>query len=333
MSKLKVGFIGAGGITHAHLPQLKERSDAVQLVGVTDINEEASKGLVEQYGIERIFANYQEMLPEVDAVVICLPTHLHADIAVACLEAGKAVFCEKPLARTLEDCQRIKDAAEKSGSPLQVGFVRRFDEDWGTFHKAVQAGKIGRPVVWHDVASGYGPLAPWFNQDEQGGGPFLDGCIHNIDFALSMFGPAKYAFATGRTNREGNTSIDTGSATIKFQSGDELLLAWSWGLPAGVAGGYVFEILGPNGVINRGAVEDPEAAFQNWTVVKGENDFEHIPHPTNALGDGFKLQMDEFIQVAKGEVKPRAGASEGLESVRVALAILESARTEQVVKL
>ena len=256
----------------------------------------------------------------------------------------KRTFCEKPMARTREQGEAMLAAQKSSGAPLQVGFVRRFDAEWLTWREAVLSGKIGRPVVWRDIMAGAGPWhAPWFNQDEKGGGPFLDGCIHNLDFALFTFGPADWVFAHGRTLRDENTAIDTGSATIRFQSGDELLLAWSWGLPNDCNGGRVFELFGPKGILKFPGGAPDENGNKNFVVTRGtpvQNgklgeaiDDEKIAFPSDALGSGFKEQMDEFIAVARGEKVPRASGEAGLNSLNLALAILESAHTESKVNL
>ena len=331
MSKLKVAVIGGGGIAHAHLPQLKAREDAVELVAIADVNQDTARKTADQYGAARVVADYKDVLNDVDAVVICVPTFLHSEIAVDCLNAGKAVFCEKPLTRTRDQADAIAEAASTRQAPFQVGFVRRFDGDWQLFHDAVRAGKLGNPIVWRDVTAGSGPMIPWFNIDEKGGGPFLDGCIHNIDFALSMFGPAEWAFCHGRTLRDVNTAIDTGTATVRFQSGDELLLAWSWGLPPGSGGNHMFEMFGSRGILLRGETENGDPAY---VINRGDlEEKETLPIPPDALTEAFARQMDEFIEVARGEKKPRAGLKEGRASLEVALAILESARSNEVVKI
>jgi predicted dehydrogenase len=332
MSKLKIGIIGGGGIAKTHLPYLAGRDD-VELTGLVDLNPEAAQ-TAEKYGIPHFFSDYRELLPLVDAVLICVPTFLHADIGVAALQAGKAVFCEKPLVRTQEQAAALEQALKESGAPFQVGFVRRFDKEWLAWREAVQQEKIGRPVVWHHIAYGAGPAAPWFNQDEQGGGPFLDGCIHNFDFGLHTFGPAEWVFCHGRTFREGSTAIDTGTVTVHFESGDELLLAWSWGMLKGTPASRVFELMGPQGSItwpkdNSAAGNDGERHF---LVSNGEHK-EEVAFPVGALRLGYAEQMDEFVRVARGETQPRAGMAEGLASLRLALAVLESARTVQIVRL
>lgn len=340
MPKLRLGVIGGGGIASAHLPHLRQRAveGEIELVGIADVNS-AAASTAKKYDVERFVTDYRELLPDVDAVLICVPTHLHAEIAVEALSEGKSVFCEKPMARTLEQADAMCDAAQKSGAALQIGFVRRFDDEWLAWREAVLSDQIGRPVVWRVVASGSGPGAAWFTQDQQGGGPFLDGCIHNFDFALHTFGPAQWVFCHGRTLNKANTAIDTGTATVRFQSGDELMLAWSWGLPKGHCGAYVFEFLGPHGTLTWPRAEEPEATERCFIINRNEVDDGHVEDgqivrfPIDSLEQGFKRQIDEFIAVAQGRKKPCAGGKESRKSLHLALAVLESARNGQVVPL
>jgi myo-inositol 2-dehydrogenase/D-chiro-inositol 1-dehydrogenase len=330
-TKLKVGIIGGGGIVRAHLPQLVKRNDAVEVAAVSDVNAEAARKTAEEYSIPRHATDYNEWLADVDAVVIGVPTHLHHLIGIDAANAGKAIFMEKPLTRTRAQADELLAAVEKNGVPFQVGFVRRFDDEWLGWRALVQKEKIGKPVIWRNCSAGFGAPNPWFNQEELGGGPFIDGCIHNYDFALHTFGPAKWAFANLCTLRESNTALDTGTATIRFQSGDELMLAWSWGLPQGTSGAHTFEFLGPRGVLKYSG--EHEFLIQTENQPDGSPSVETIPYPQGAIGDAFNKQMDEFIAVAQGETKPRAGAQEGLESLKLALAVLESGRTGRVVEL
>lgn len=184
-------------------------------------------------------------------------------------------------------------------------------------------------MVWRDVQSHDGPPSAWYYRDEQGGGPFLDGCIHNHDFALHTFGRAQWAFCHGRSFGAGHSAIDTGTATVHFESGDEMLLAWSWGLPAGCAGASVFELLGPNGVIQwprpQGDREHPVFAINTGAQI------EQVPFPSGALNAAFEAQMEHFLRVCAREETPRATGEDGRNALQIALAILESARSGQVV--
>lgn len=329
--KLRVGIIGGGGIVRAHLPQLKKRSDAVDVVALADVNAEAARQTAEEFSIPTHATDYNEWLNDVDAVVIGVPTHLHSQIGIDCANAGKHIFMEKPMTRTIEQSEALLEAVEKNGVQLQVGFVRRFDADWLLLRDLIQAEKIGRPVSWRHVAAGFGPAALWFNKDEQGGGPFIDGCIHNIDFALYTFGPAEWAFANLRTMRDSSTAQDTGTATVRFQSGDELMLAWSWGLPEGSSTGGIFDFMGPKGTIMHGPAKGTEWKENGYVIDYGHSQ-EEATYETG-LAEAFNDQMDEFIEVASGKKTPRADGKVGLESMKLALAILESGRTGEVVRL
>lgn len=332
-NKLKVGIIGGGGIVRAHLPQLQKREDAVELVALADVNPEAAQKTAEEFAIPVHSTDYRTWLDDVDAVVIGIPTHLHSQVGIDCANAGKHIFMEKPFTRTRKQAEELLEAVKSNEVQLQVGFVRRFDDEWLGWRELVLQEKLGRPVVWQQVNVGAGPSPKWFNADEQGGGPFLDGCIHNLDFALYTFGPAKWAFCNGHTLREGSTAIDTGTATIRFESDDELMLAWSWGLPAGSSGRRVFEIFGPKGVLMTSALRSESTFQENHFVLDYGETKEEVPYPPNAIRAAFAKQMDEFIEVASGRSTPRASGTEGLASLDLALAILESARNGQVVYL
>ena len=332
MSKIRIGVIGGGGISNAHLPRLKSRSDAVELVGVADVNADAAKAQAEKYGMPKSVTDYRDLLPHVDAVLVCVPTHLHGPMAVDAINAGKHVFCEKPLTRTIEQAEAIQAAMQKSGgrTAFQVGYVRRFDDEWLAWRDAVRDEMIGRPIVWRDIGAFFFNVAPWFTQEDKGGGPFIDGCVHNYDFGLYTFGPVEWVFSHMRTMRQGNTALDTGTTTLRFASGDELLLAWSWGLAEGTSGTRVFELLGPKGTMHIPG-DEPEPGKNRILITRAGGEKQNLTYPKNALGRAFELQMDEFIEVCQGKRQPRAGLKEGLESLRVALAVLESGRSGEKV--
>jgi predicted dehydrogenase len=330
MQKVKVGIIGAGGISTVHLPPLKERLDEVELVAAADVNP-AAKALVDKYGIPNFVSDYRQILPLVDAVLINVPTHLHAQMTIKALKADKHVFLEKPMTRTMEEANAVAAAAAESKGQLQIGFVRRFDDEWEGFRQAILAGELGRPVTWRHVATSSGPDIRWFTEDQQGGGPFLDGAIHNYDFGMYTFGPVEWVFAHLRTINPNHTAFDTGTATVHFESGDELV-AWTWGVPAGSQGGGCFDFLGPRGTLLPKADLSLDAAKAQFTIYQGKES-RIVESPRRALDIGYKRQMNEFVDVALGKTKPRAGIREGLDSMRVSLAILQSGKTGNKVYL
>jgi len=331
MHKVKIGVIGAGGICTVHLPPLKERPEEVELAAAADVNP-AAKALTDQYAIPQFFSDYRRVLPLVDAVLINVPTHLHAQMAIEALNAGKHVFLEKPMTRTMEEANAVAQAAAQSKGRLQIGFVRRFDDEWEGFRQAILAGELGRPITWRHVATSSGPEIRWFNEDNQGGGPFLDGAIHNYDFGMYTFGPVQWVFAHLRTINPQHTAFDTGTATVHFESGDELMVAWTWGVPQGSVAGGCFDFLGPRGTLLPKADLPADATKAQFTIYQGKES-RTVASPRRALEIGYKRQMNEFVDVALGKSEPRAGVREGLESMRVSLAVLQSGRTGKKVYL
>ena len=125
MSKIKAGVIGAG-IGKYHIEGYMAHPD-VEIVGLCDLNEEvlAQVGLL--YGVEKLYTDYQEMLAsDIDCVSVCVPNKFHAPIVIDCLNAGKHVLCEKPLARNAKEGQKMVDAAEAAGKTLMIQFNNRF---------------------------------------------------------------------------------------------------------------------------------------------------------------------------------------------------------------
>jgi predicted dehydrogenase len=137
---------------------------------------------------------------------------------LAAARHGKHVFCEKPMAMNMEDALEMEAVCREAGVKLQLGFVRRFDNEWLKFKEIVTSGQLGRPVVWRTASAGQGAPTPWFFQRELGGGPFMDGAVHNYDFGNYMFGKVKSVTARGTTIQPNRTAIDTGIASIEYES-------------------------------------------------------------------------------------------------------------------
>ena len=126
MSKLKLGMIGTGGIcNNKHLPSLAKVADQVEVVALCDLDEEKAISTKERHGLTnaKIYTDYKELLadPSIDVVHVCTPNVAHCQITVDAFEAGKHVLCEKPMAATSEDAQKMLDAWKKSGKKFTVG--------------------------------------------------------------------------------------------------------------------------------------------------------------------------------------------------------------------
>ena len=190
MQSLHAGLIGCGTIARHHADQLVDRD--VTIAGVADIDPDARESFAREYDVPETFEQYDRMLEELalDFVVVAVPNFLHADCAVAALEADIDVFLEKPLAHTLEDAQRIADAAADSDGRVIVGFVRAF-EGWVEDLRARTAdgefGDVYDVDVEYVRRRGIPRLGSWFTRREQaGGGVVIDSGVHFLHLALTL---------------------------------------------------------------------------------------------------------------------------------------------------
>ena len=150
---LKFGVIGTGAIGRTHIDRITNRLAGGEIVAVTDINEDSAKSAVEEYGINaKVYADDVSLIADenVDAVIIASWGPAHAKSVLAAIEAGKYVFCEKPLATTAEQTLEIVEAEMKHGKPLvQVGFMRRYDQGYKLMKAAIDNNEIGTPLMIH----------------------------------------------------------------------------------------------------------------------------------------------------------------------------------------
>src|SRR6266852_5595842 len=185
---LKLGLIGAGRIGSLHAEHLTTRIAAADLIMVSDAFEEAARQCAERYAIPFATQDYRDVLtrPDIQAVVICSSTDTHAQIIEQAAQAGKHIFCEKPIALDLPSIDRALDAVERAGVKLQIGFNRRFDANYRRVRQAVEQGEIGRPHVLHIVSRD--PDPPPIEYIRVSGGIFLDMTIHDFDIARFLTG-------------------------------------------------------------------------------------------------------------------------------------------------
>lgn len=190
--KLQIGIIGCGGIANnKHLPALKSQSDKCDVVAFCDIILERAEKLAAQYGVPgaKVYTDYNELLadPAIDVVHVLTPNVAHCPITVAAFEAGKHVMCEKPMAHTSADAQRMLDAWRKSGKKFTIGYQNRFRPEVQNLKKACDAGDLGDIYYGKAHAVRRRAVPTWGvfpNKALQGGGPLIDIGTHALDITL-----------------------------------------------------------------------------------------------------------------------------------------------------
>lgn len=204
--ELRVGFIGAGRIADLHALAYGESSRA-SLFAVCDADPEIAAGRAREWGCERYYSDYHDVLadPAVDAVEILLPHHLHAEVTIAALRAGKHVSVQKPMARSMAECEAMAAAAREGRATLRVFENYRHYPPYVLAKEMIDAGEIGEPQAQHiSVIDGSGPgwhvpgrAWRWrFDRELCGGGPCVfDHGWHIFSLAPFLLGPVEEVFA------------------------------------------------------------------------------------------------------------------------------------------
>ncbi|MBT3375946.1 MAG: Gfo/Idh/MocA family oxidoreductase [Lentisphaerae bacterium] len=321
---VKLGVIGCGGIATHQLTSVWD-DGLFDLVAGTDIRPEQLELFAEKFGMGKGYADHRDMLAEadLDAVMVCTPTYLHAEHTIAAAEAGKAVFCQKPMAMNTYDCYKVIQTCEACDVKLQLGFVRRYDTDWGTLKRVVESGELGRPLVWRQIAGGPGPKRPFFMNKMEGGGPMIDGMVHNYDFACHCFGAPVEVKSMPVEIHHSTTALDTGTVCVRFEDGDTIMVAWSWGLPEGVRTPGHTDVLGPNGALYFPGSFDA-SKFQDQYDPKTEGAYLMVLEGgeeklvTFKRQNMFREELRHFAEWVTEDGAPRVGGDAGLASTRIA---------------
>lgn len=320
---INVGFIGVGGMGTAQSRGFAPLRGC-RIAAAADPSSENLARFAELHGDLKTYDDHRRLLddPDIDAVVIATPTGLHKAVASDALEAGKPTLLEKPMARTVAECRALNRLAEKTGVLLMIAHCRRYDPHWGAWGKFVTSGKIGRPILWRHVMASPGPKKPWFMDDRMGGGPLLDGAVHNYDFANLIFGDPESVVSSAINLRPEVTGVDAGSAVVRYQSGDQLLVSWSWG----AAGTGCHDVIGPKGFLEPTPAyappDDEKGKFRyvRVTPAKGKQRIVKIktnPHMT-------QLQAKHFLDCVAGKAECKTPGTEAIKAIAVAEAILKA---------
>jgi len=186
--QLNVGIVGAGRIGKVHAETLALRIPEARILAIADVNREAAQAVAVRCGIPTVTESSAGVLAnsEIEAVLICSSTNTHADLIVQAAQAGKHIFCEKPIAHNLGQIDRALAAVEQAGVKLQIGFNRRFDANFARVRQAVVSGEIGTPRLMHIISRD--PAPPPLAYIRVSGGMFMDMTIHDFDMARFLIG-------------------------------------------------------------------------------------------------------------------------------------------------
>ncbi len=330
MEKIRLGIIGCGGMGFHHSRRLIKMKE-VEIVAASDVNSDSLKRFTDEFQVKHSFSDYNRMLDikEMRGVLVSLPTFLHRAAVISAAKKEKHIFCEKPIAMNLEDADEMIKVCRENEVKFMLGFVRRFDNFWRKAREVIKEDLLGRPVIWHDVNSSSGALYDWYFDKEKGGGPLIDGAIHNYDFGHYTFGKIRKVYASTMNLNSNVSAIDTGSAIIEYQSKDEQIISWSWGLPKGASGAQLTDVIGPKGALVFPGCFDEKEIPQSINQEKNgvfllslkKGGKEWVKWKKN---DMFFDQLLHFVDCIRKDTEPCVTGEDGEKALEVGLAILRS---------
>lgn len=326
---VKFALVGAGSIGKKHAGCIRGIEGA-SLEAVVDIVPEEAKLVAGDDAVACQTLEEALASVEIDAVDVCTPTPTHADIAIAALKAGKHLLLEKPMARTLEQCDAILEAAASAPGKAMVAHVLRFFPEYRSARDAVEAGKVGKPAVVRTSRGGSFPRGEdsWYADFDQSGGVVLDLIIHDFDWLLWCLGPAERVFARGMAPRKPRVQ-DYALVTIGFQSGCIAHVEGTWMRPSGFE--TKFEIAGDGGLIDFSGANSRSLDVA-LKAPPGERAAVQIPESPLAVSP-YEEEIRHFVECVRTGQMPSISLQEAREATRVSLAALQSMETGQPVTL
>jgi len=318
-----VGVIGIGVFGKLHARVCAESAET-RLVAACSRREVSVRPLAERYGIWTT-TDYRQLVrrPEVNAVIVCSPDRLHCEHAVAALEAGKHVLVEKPMATTVEECDRMIDAARRSGAKLTVGQILRFVPRYAAAHERIAGGEIGELIHMYARRNNtrsaarhtFGRTTPVFRLG-----------AHDIDFMLWCARSPVVSVCARQVTRllSPEEGPDCVLALLTFADGAIAALETSHVLPDGSPSAMraLFEAVGTEGSV------EVDGAWQGVDVIAGDG----LRHPSGGpirdrLVGPLVHEVTDFAHCVAEDRAPAVSPEEGREVVRVACAIHESMRS------
>ncbi|WP_257348926.1 Gfo/Idh/MocA family protein [Pseudalkalibacillus decolorationis] len=344
--RLRVAIVGAGGIAKAaHIPNYLKCGDKVEMVAVSDVVKEKAEELAAEFNIPHTFTSYEDMFEKVqiDAVSICTPNKFHYPATMAALQAGCHVLCEKPPAMTVQEAEKMADAANETGKILTYGFHFRHAPEVEALKRFIDNNELGDIYAARVTAMRRRGIPGWgvfTNKELQGGGPLIDIGVHMLDTALYLMGYPEPDTVFGATYQElgkrkgvglmgswdwENFSIeDMARGMITFKNGASILLDTAFAANVEKHDEMNVSLIGNQG----GADVFPFKIYQE------KHDTLIDITPSYLPKKGYhELELERFVDACLEGTAPISNGKEGVYLQRIINGLYESAEKGQAIKI
>ena len=326
---IRIGLLGAGRIGQVHAHAVSSVPTA-KLVAIADPMSAAAKTVQDTYGCDIRTIKQILVSDDIDAVIICTPTDTHADLIEQFARAGKAIFCEKPVDLDLERVQACLAVIDETQATLMVGFQRRYDPDFQALRAAIDTGQIGDVEMVTLISRD--PSAPPYDYIDRSGGIFRDMMIHDFDVARWMLGEeieTVQAAASVLTDPEiGNRGdFDSANAILRTASGKQCTITNSRRATFGYD--QRIEVHGSAGSVAA------DNHHQSRVTIANENGYTRPPLLDFFMSryvEAYASEIKHFVDCVTNHAQPRTSGHDGLMSIALAEAALESALTGTAIR-
>ena len=307
---------GTGFMAEMHASNLAQM-DGVSIVAV--VSPSGPGPFIDKFGL--VATAYTDLTAaikdsNVDAVVICTPTHTHRECIETALTREVAVFCEKPLAPSLTEAAAIRDTAEDANVPIMVGHVVRYFPEYTGAKREVDSGAVGEVGVArahrHSPFPEWGS-ANWFAEPEKSGGIFVDMAIHDLDYLRWVCGDVERVFA----RVTGDGTAQHGTVTLRFESGAMGYVEASWAYPDSKELSTELEFAGDEGVVQVNS--DDITPYHTFT-----DEGETVENPL--VENGYYRELAHFFDCIESGNSPDISIEGAIAALRLSVAAQRSAR-------
>jgi inositol 2-dehydrogenase len=332
MSKVRIGVLGLGRMGQVYAYHAARQIESAMLTAVADPRREAADAFAASVSGLRVYSDPLELLAsaDIDGVIVATPTSTHRDMVIAAASAGKAIFCEKPTALTLQATDEMIAAVNHAGVMFQVGFMRRFDEGYAEAKRQLDAGAIGQPIAIRSIGRDAGRTSLEYANPAVSGGLIVDMGIHDIDLVRWYMGAevervhtevAALAFPELQTVGD----VDYAMINLRFENGAlgniEVSRAAIYGYDIQT------EIIGTTGTLKIGYMQHTPVLLTTKTGVSHDI----VPHFPQRFGRAYTRQIEHFVDCLVSGKAPMITPTDARAALQIGIAATRSQHEGRII--